>query len=140
MENAEFICSDDYYRLLPDGEYEAECVSHQDRFWSKGRKLFLNFRITIPWEWKGERVFMAFNMPRDGRITPGMKYYRAWRAVNGGRPPSKNAKMSPRLFLYKHFRICTRTVKPKDNGEEMPSAYWYSVVDRILSVVGDPLS
>jgi len=55
--------------------------------------------------------------------------------VNGWRKPSRNAKMSPRIFLNKICRIKNRTVKPLHNKKEMPEDFWYSVVDEIIEVI-----
>jgi hypothetical protein len=55
--------------------------------------------------------------------------------VNGWRKPSRNSKLSPRLFLNKIYRVKTRTVKPIHNGKKMPKEFWYSVVDEIAEVL-----
>jgi hypothetical protein len=78
---------------------------------------------------------MAFNMPYDRRIKSGSKYYKTWCMVNDWQKPSRNAKMSPRLFLNKIYKVKTRTVKPPHNGKEMPEQFWYSVVDEIIEVL-----
>ena len=132
----EFICHDDYRPLLPDGVYVAQCVKHDSSFvLGKARKLFLHFVILEEGKWHGEKLFEAFNVPYDMRIKAGSKYYKTWAMVNGWMRPSKNAKMSTRLFVNKIFRIKTRTVKPKHNEKMMPEHFWYSVIDEILEVV-----
>ena len=78
---------------------------------------------------------MAFNMPYDKKIKSGSKYYKNWVMVNGWNKPSRNAKMSPRIFKNKIYKIKTRTTMPKHNGKEMPENFWYSVVDEILEVI-----
>jgi len=128
----EFVCDNDYRALIPDKVYEAQCVSYDSSFvLGKARKLFLNFRIIDPGEHNGVELFMAFNMPYTGRIKSGSKYYKKWCQVNGFRKPSRNATMSPRLFLNKVYKLKTRTVRP----ERMPESFQYSVVDDILKVV-----
>jgi hypothetical protein len=57
------------------------------------------------------------------------------RMVNGWQKPSRGAKMSPRIFLNKIFKIKTRTVKPPHNRGKMPKDFWYSVVDEIIKVI-----
>ena len=53
-----------------------------------------------------------------------------------GRKPSRNAKMSPKIFKNKIFKIITRTVKRKyPNGNDMPSDFDYSIVDTIEEVL-----
>lgn len=86
-------------------------------------------------EHEGKEIFMAFNMPYNGKVKTGSKYYKTWCLVNNWQVPSRNAKMSPRLFLNKIFKVKTRTVKPKYNDNEMPEQFWYSVVDTIIEVL-----
>lgn len=135
--NDEFFCGQDYWPLIPNGTYEAQCIKFDSKFvLGKARKLFLTFKIIDEWEHYGKLIFMAFNMPYDKKIRPGSKYYKTWVMVNGYRKPSRNATMSPRLFKNKIFKIKTRTVKPKDhNDREMPEDFHYSVVDSIIEVV-----
>lgn len=133
----EIICGKDYWPLIPDGYYEAQCIDYDSGFiLGKARKVFLNFRIIDEGEYFGKEIFEAFNMPYDRKFKPGHKYYKAWVMVNGWRIPSRNAKMSPRLFLNKIFKIKTRTVKPEQRkGKKMPEHLWYSVVDYIEEVI-----
>jgi hypothetical protein len=130
----QIVCDRDPYVWIPDGTYEAQVISYDEKFCiGKARKLFLNFRIVAGAN-AGTELFMAFNIPYDQRIRPGSKYYKTWAMVNGWRRPSRNAKMSPRLFLNKVYRVKTRTVRPKHNDREMPGGK-YSVVDSILEVL-----
>ena len=130
------VCDDDYKPLIPDGKYEVQCVGYDNGFClGKARKTFLKFVILTEGEHNGKKLFMAFNMPYNRRIKTGSKYYKNWVAVNGWRKPSRNTKMSPRIFVNKIFRIKTRTAKPKHNDKEMPADFWYSIVDEILDVI-----
>jgi len=132
----EFVCDDDYKPLIPNGIYEVQCIKYDNKFvLGKTRKTFLNFKILDNNEHQGKKIFLAYNMPYNGRIKTGSKYYKDWCMVNGWQKPSRNAKMSARLFLNKIYRVKTRTVKPKHNEEEMPQSFWYSVVDKIIEVV-----
>jgi len=131
----EFICSDNYRPLIPNGTYEAQCINHDSKFvLGKTRKVFLTFKILLG-EHQGKQIFQAYNMPYDGKIKMGSKYYKTWCMVNGWNKPSRNAKMSPRLFINQIFKIKTRTTKPLHNGKEMPENFRYSVVDAILEVI-----
>lgn len=112
-----------------------QCTGYDNKFvFGKARKLFLNFLILTEGKHQGKKIFQAFNMPYNGRIKTGSKYYKTWVMVNNWQRPSRNAKMSPRLFLNKIFTIKTRTVKPSHDKEEMPEQFWYSIVDEIKSV------
>jgi hypothetical protein len=131
----DFVCDDDYKPLIPDGKYEVQCVVYDTQFClGKARKTFLKFEILTEGEHFGKKLFMAFNMPYNGRIKTGSKYYKTWCMVNGWQRPSRNTKMSPRIFIKKVYKIKTRTVKPKHNGKAMPENFWYSVVDEIIEV------
>jgi hypothetical protein len=131
----EFVCDDDYKPLLPDGIYEAQCVKCNEKFvMGKTLKVFLNFKIIEPGKHQGKMIFQAFNMPYNGRIKTGSKYYKTWVMVNSWQKPSRNTMMSPSLFLNKIYKIKTRTTKPKYNDRVMPKDYWYSVVDEIIEV------
>jgi len=132
----DFICGNDYWPLIPNGVYEAQCIKYDNKFvLGKTKKTFLTFRIVSLSEHQGKEIFQAFNMPYDGKIKTGSKYYKTWCMVNDWRRPSRNAKMSPRIFLNKIYRIKTRTVRPLHNKKEMPQDYWYSVVDEIIEVI-----
>ena len=131
----DFVCAENYMPLIPEGNYEAQCINYDSAFIAKRRKTFLHFRILEPGPHSGKQIFMAFNMPDEKKIRMGSKYYKTWCMVNGWKKPSKNAKMSPRIFKNKIYKIKTRPVKPKHHGKEMPEDFWYSVVDEIIEVV-----
>jgi hypothetical protein len=132
----EYQFADGYKPRLPNGAYEAQCFRFDNKFiLGKAKKLFLHFRIVEQGEHHGKEIFMAFNMRYDDRIKQGSKYFKTWCMVNGWKMPSRNAKMSPRLFLNKIYRVETRTVKPKHHDKPMPEAFWYSIVDEIVEVV-----
>ena len=132
---AKYVCGPDNKVLLPNGRYEVQCIKYDDKFFlGKTQKLFLNFRVIIG-EFEGSEIFMAFNMPFDKKIKTGSKYYKTWCMVNKWQKPSRNAKMSPRLFLNKVYKVKTRTVRPLHNGNPMPEQFWYSVIDEILEVI-----
>jgi hypothetical protein len=131
----DYVCSQEYWQLIPNGIYEVQCTKFDDKFFlGKTQKTFLTFRIVVG-EHEGKEIFMAFNMPYTGKIKTGSKYYKTWVMVNNWQRPSRNAKMSPKLFVNKIYKVRTRTVKPKHNGNEMPEHFWYSIVDEILQVI-----
>jgi hypothetical protein len=132
----DFVCGREY-PIMSDGIYMAQCTSYDLSFvMGRSRKLFLHFKILDEGEHFGKVLFMAFNMPNDGRIRPGSKYYKTYALVNGWRRPSRNSKMSPKLFKGKVYRIKTRKANPpQPNGKDMPDDFKYSVVDSIIEVV-----
>ncbi len=137
----EFVCEEDYRPLIPNGIYEAQCVSYNKGFVLGGKalKLFLHFIITEPGQYNGTPLFMAFNMPKNRKIKQGSKYYKTWCKVNGWQKPSRNAKMSPRLFKNKIYKIRTKAATPPYDGKNMPDTFKYSIVDSIVDVVTQPI-
>lgn len=128
--------NEDYKPRLPDRIYEAQCISYDSKFvLGKTKKLFLNFKIIEMGEHQGKIIFLAFNMRYDDKIKQGSKYFKTWCQVNNWQKPTRNAKMSPRIFLNKIFKVKTRVTKPSHNGKEMPENFWYSVVDHIVEVM-----
>ena len=132
----EFICASDYWPLLPDGTYTAQCISYDIHasYGGKSRKIYLHFLI-IEGPYEGSKLFMPFNYPSNGKFRPGHKYWQYWVMVHD-RIPSKNATMSPKVFKNKIFNIKTVRVKRKfPNGNDMPSGCDYSKVDTIEEVL-----
>lgn len=112
MVKKDIICVNDYWNLIPNGTYEAQCINYDEKFvLGKTRKIFLNFKITELGEHNEKQIFAAFNLRYDRKIRTGSKYYKTWCMVNGWNRPSRNAKMSPRLFLNKIYKVKTRMVK-----------------------------
>ncbi len=111
---------------------------------SYGPKIYLTFAL-LDDAHAGIELPMFF---RPSRF-PTSRYYRAWLIANG-RPPSRNARLSPRVFLNKVFRVLVETVKPRiqitgENGKqrpgpEYPATLHYSKVSALLSleVTNDP--
>ncbi|BBO72074.1 hypothetical protein DSCA_60040 [Desulfosarcina alkanivorans] len=132
----EYRFAEGYKPRLPNGEYEAQCIRYDNKFvLGKTKKLFLHFKIIEQGEHNGKVIFMAFNMRYDDKIKQGSKYFKTWCMVNHWNLPSRNAKLSPRLFSNKIYKVKTRTVKPEHNKKQMPEPFWYSVVDEIVEVV-----
>jgi len=72
----DFACAEDYKPLNPNGIYEAQCFGYDSCFIVKSRKTFLQFKILDLGENNGKKIFMAFNMPYNGKIRMGSKYYK----------------------------------------------------------------
>jgi hypothetical protein len=131
----DFICKDNPRPLIPEGIYEAVCISYDDGFcFGKCRKLFLTFKIITSGPHLGTELFMAFNMTYNGKIAAGSKYYKTWCMANEWQKPTRNAKMSPRIFKNKSYDVKVKTVKPQHNGAAMPEPFYYSVIENILKV------
>lgn len=129
MDIEDVVCAQDYRPLIPDGEFEAECTGYNTGHYCRIPKLFLNFQL-INEPYRDVELFMSFNMPFNGEIRVGSRYYKTWAKVNR-KLPSREAKMSPRIFLNKIYKVKTRTVKPRDGGEELGEDCYYSIIDSI---------
>jgi len=127
----EYKAAEDYKTLIPEGLWDVECIGYNDGFYNRTPKLVLDFELINEGPYQGEHVAMFFNMPYDGCIPTGSKYYKTWSKVNG-KLPSRNAKMSPRIFLNKLFKVKTRTVVPKDGNNILPPEFHYSIVESII--------
>lgn len=123
--------------LFPDGTYEVQYVSHNDGFViGQNRKLFVIFKILSINEHYDKTIMLIYNMPLNNRPSASSKYYKDWVFLNGYNKPSRNTKMSPKIFQNKRLLIKTRVVKPKRNKKEiMPENFWYSVVGQIEEVL-----
>ncbi len=129
---------------VPDGEYLAICTRvfgpHRSRAY--GTKIYLVFEV-IDGEHLGKKLPM-FLRPSN---FPTSNLYRSWCLANDG-PPSRNARLSPRIFLGKTFRIRTCTVRPRHRvtgpdgklraGDLLPDFLWYSRVNYLISLEISP--
>jgi len=115
---------------IPDSKYIAKCINYSRKpvpclKWGT-HKIFLTFEI-IEGPYQGEKTFMPFNVG-NGELPLGCKYRKYWTLING-KEPSRNAKVSSRIFMNKIYRIKTRTVVQKIGNRPLPGGY--SIVDDI---------
>ena len=136
-----------YSVLIAEGEYLAACCEAFGPYQSRayGLKVYLTFQI-IEGPHVGEKLRAFFKSSRY----PTSRWYIAWSIANNALP-SRNAKLSPRIFRNKGFRVLVTTVRPRHKitgpngktilGVEMPEIFHYSKVDTILSleVTNEPL-
>ena len=116
--------------LIPPSECVAVCVKAVSRKIYGEMRCVLTFEIMAPDKNAGARIeWFSVMCDKQGRVKLGGKYYASWCLANGGRP-SRNAKMSPRVFLKKAFRVQVET------ANENESEYrHYSVVREIKELV-----
>jgi hypothetical protein len=127
----EFTAKDEDRPLIPAGQYMAKCTKHEENICFGKRKIFLHFTISSG-EYMDTQLFMVFNMQYDSAVALGSKYYRSW-CMAHGKKPSRNAEMSPRVFLNKNYVVIVRTVATQYNGSALPDFLHYSVVGEILN-------
>ena len=130
----QFKAADNPRPLIPEGFYEAACIKCDTAYFCRSPKLFLHFEIIESDLHSGVKLFMPFSMPPDGKLTPGRKYYKAWIRVKGCKQPSRNATMSPKMFLNKLYKIKVKTVKTMDKAGELPGLK-YSLVEYIVEAL-----
>jgi hypothetical protein len=107
--------------LIPEGYYIADCIKASGPIpcWHT-RKIFLIFRI-VAGAFQGIELFRAFDIGY-GPISQGSKFYQYWVLVHGSEP-TRNAKISPRIFINKRYRIEVKTVIQKVRSKVLPGGY-----------------
>ena len=132
MDTEDFRLDGGYYVFISPGIYTAKCVRYRGPVPYRGnKKLYLYFELLTE-QYPDTELFMALNLRPSG-IPPGSKYFKSWVIANKGNLPSRNAVMSPLIFLGKTFTVKVRTAVPKSGDEEMGSNSWYSVIDGVPS-------
>ena len=137
----EYYAADDFKPLLPDGKYLAQCISLNGKYFDKQYdKLFLQFEVISDRDGNHDKetLFMVFHMPKHKRVGTGSRYFKAWCKVHG-KSPSRNASMSPKIFLKKNYIVRTRTVRRRFDGEVRNKNECYSVIDEIIEVFKEVL-
>jgi hypothetical protein len=121
---------------VPDATYDVRTVKAELRSTVGGeKKLFLWFEI-IGGEHAGKRLPFICCLPEPGhQVSPASNYWAAWVRANGGRPPGRHDRMSPRIFRNRLLHIRTRTVTTDNRRRAKPHDQWYSVIDEILPIV-----
>jgi hypothetical protein len=138
MNEDDFKLDGGYYKFMPPGTYKAKCVNFRGPTFYRGtrnKKLYLDF-VILDEPYADEQLFMALNIPPDG-IRPGGKYFRSWVIANDGNLPSRNATMSPKIFVGKTFTVKVRTSIPVSGDREMGTNAWYSVIDSFVPETPD---
>jgi hypothetical protein len=137
----EFANAGTFPPAIPDGDqYEVSFVRcEQARLWGSD-KLFLHFKMLTSGPWQGELFWMSCKVIRNGRWTPGSKFYAMWTLANGKRP-ARTDRMSTRIFRNKIFRAKFYTVTSDSDQKARPPALHYSVIKELLEVkAGGPCS
>ena len=125
------------YNLVPEGTYQVCCTKiEKGRSHSNSYKMFVWCIIIEPGQYYEKELFMALNLidTRTGKpfkkVPRGSKYYKQWVIANNNNLPSRNNRMSYKIFKSGVFEAVVRTVKPKfKDGTEMPDCFHYSVID-----------
>lgn len=124
--------------VIAEGLYIGEIVhyqlQHQYQF-PDSIKLHLKVSICVDPE-KGTDVVLVRSMNYSRKPSPAMDFYKEWVKVNGGEAPKRADRMSPRLFVGKRVRVRVRTVVKDHQGDALPSGLQYSVVGKILEMLG----
>lgn len=129
-----------YPELVPAGTYLVAITHAVEKKHTKfyGDKIILR-AVIIEGEHAGKRLPMFFRTSRYWTS----RFYRAWVIANDGLP-SRNTRMSHRIFVGKVFKAAVVTVRPCNRivgpdgksrpGSPLPESCWYSRVDYFVSL------
>lgn len=113
--------------LIPEGTYRVCCIEIEKGTFKGAQKIYLKF-VIYTCEYEGTQLFMAMNQHK--KFPPSSKYYKAWVIANNNELPSRDDRMSPKIFEGGVFEAVVKTSKPKfPDKTEMPDCFHYSVVD-----------
>lgn len=133
----EDFVADEIRPLIPEGTYQVCCIrSEKGTSHFRSLKMFLGFKIVDPGQYMDIELFMAINLinTKTGKpfkkVPRGSKYFEQWVLANKNIHPSRNDRMSSKIFMNCIFEAVVRTVKPKfPDGTEKPDSFYYSIVD-----------
>jgi hypothetical protein len=137
FENQWPIAPDTHPLIIP-GVFPAVCLKYEPfrHFrYPKTRKLHLHFQVfhddSDPKNYTDLSRFLNYSRT-PGR---GSDYYKEWVIANGGNPPKRKDRMSPKIFVEKIFDVRVRTVKQDRDSDPLHRNLRYSVVGKILRLV-----
>ncbi len=134
-EDISFTCNSEIPPTLTEGDhYQVQFIKAEQHGMWRGTKLFLWFRILTAGEWQGRELFMACNMPPNGRFGTSSKFLCMW-VLAAGHKPARLDRMSIAVFRNKVFRAKVRTVKQTSKQVERNKHQQYSVIDLLLEVL-----
>lgn len=129
-----------YPELVPEGIYLVAVTHAVEKKHTKfyGDKIILRV-VIIEGDYAGKKLPMFFRISRYWTS----RFYRAWVIANDALP-SRNTRMSHRIFVGKVFKAAVVTVRPCNRivgpdgksrpGKPLPERCWYSRVDHFLSL------
>lgn len=117
--------------LIPEGEYQAQCIELKRGEFFGHPKVYFKFRI-IQGKHEGIELWMPFNLYR--KITRHSKFYEAWIIANKGTKPKPNDRMSARLFLNKIFKVRVGKVDIDRRQQKLAPDEAYSTIREILEL------
>lgn len=129
--------ADEIRPLIPEGTYQVCCVRiEKGTSHFRALKMFLRLKIVEPGQYMETELFMAMNLidTKTGKpfkkVPRGSKYFEQWVIANSNIHPSRNDRMSSKIFMNGIFKAVVRTVKQKfPDGTEKPECFHYSIVD-----------
>jgi len=141
------FCKDDFFddvlvadeirpRIL-EGNYPVQCILVKRIPYCGTWKLHLRFRI-LEGDDSGLELDLYMNMTdskgrKFKKVPRASNYYKNWVIANYGHPPSRNDKMSPRIFKDGIFRAIVRDAVPQfPDGTDMPESIHYSVISHLI--------
>lgn len=120
---------------IPQGEYEAVCLSYNTYNFRGQKKVCLIWEVDI----EGCSVLLEqhFNVSHS-YFKDTTKYYTSYTIVNQKRPERREFKrMSPKMFVGAHCLVTVVNAKPKfKSGKLKPDSMSYSLIDEIIDYIG----
>ena len=114
--------------LIPDGEYEGQCIEVKKGEFYGHPKVYLKFKI-IQGQHIGVELWMSFNLYK--KVTRHSKFYEAWVIANKNIRPKPNDRMSAKLFLNKIFKVRVGKVALNKRQQKLSPDEIYSVIREI---------
>jgi len=134
----EIECKFDPPPLIPEQKYEVGFVRAEivKNLWGR-KKIFLYFQVLQSGEYFGVILFLAMNLPSDGRFSESSKFLQQWTLASGALPKRRD-RLSTKVFRGKVFVGEVRTVKKIAHSsgrlKERESSSFYSVIDQLVEV------
>lgn len=123
--------------LIPEGEYPAQFIDRELKYYGWGEKLLLHWKIFTSKDLTQFQMLDRFyNVKRDkgGRFQfgPLHDYRKDWIAANGGRHPAERCRLPIAIFRHGLFLVEVSSVRQDSKGRSLsPSLHW-SKVSRVI--------
>ena len=119
--------------LIPEGTYEAMCGKQRKKYNPLFKREILTLSLQI-FEGPCAGTVVERFYPIAKVVGCNSSFYQEWTIANGGNPPRRGDRLTPRKFLGKVFKINVRTVSKNWNGRPIPQSLQYSKADAIIEL------
>ena len=119
--------------LIPEGIYLVTYRGYEPRKMFEREMLMLTFEVIEAGDFRGTKLFMIANLPRNGRWSVGSKFVQWWIVAQGKRP-DRYDRLGPSVFKKKAFLAKVSTVKKNILGLPRHEAARYSKIQTLISL------